>query len=389
MTMIRVAHVITDLEVGGAELMLARLVGGFDRDRFDTAVISLGTTGPIGKRLQQSGIPVHALNMKRGRPNPVALWRLAQLLRQLKPDIIQTWLYHADLVGLLGRVATRRSRVVWNIRCAELDSRDHPRSLPPLLRLLAALSGRPAAVISNSIAGQRAHERLGYVPPRWCIIPNGFDTIAFQPDEAARRRLRNELGLAEHVRLVGVLARFHPMKDHATFLRAASLIAPQKPDVHFVAAGAGVDENRGLANLARELRLESSVHLLPKRGDAPAFLAGLDVAVSSSYSEAFPNVVGEAMACGTPCVVTDVGDSAIIVGETGVVVPPRNPQALADGVMRLLDLDRASLEALGRSARERIVSEYSIERAAARYEALYNELVSGTTTTKAESICAG
>jgi glycosyltransferase involved in cell wall biosynthesis len=389
MTPVRVAHVITDLEIGGAELMLARLVGGVDRSRIDNVVISLGTTGPIGLRIQQSGIPVHALDMKRGRPNPAALWRLAMLLRRLKPEVIQTWLYHADLVGLIGRVASPGARVVWNIRCAELDPRDHPRLQPLLLRLLAMTSKVPSAVVCNSVAGRRAHERLGYTPRRWCIIPNGFDTAAFRPEPEARRRLRHELGLPDNARLVGLLARFHPMKDHPTFLRAASAVARRQPDVHFVAAGAGIAENEGLARLARELRIEPVMHLLPGRSDASDFLAGLDVAVSSSYSEAFPNVVGEAMACGTPCVVTDVGDSATIVGESGIVVPPRSPGALADAILRLLDLDRASLESLGRAARERIVSEFSIERAAARYEALYTELVNGTMTTKAESICAG
>jgi len=369
--------------------MLARLVRSFDRGRLDSAVISLGTLGPVANPIQRAGVPVHALDMTSGKIDVVAWWRLARLLRQLQPDIIQTWLYHADFAGLLGRVVTRASPLVWNIRGAELDPRDHPRSLPFLLRLLAMASRVPSAVICNSLAGQRAHERLGYTPRRWCIIPNGFDTIAFRPDAEAGRRVRRELGLADDARLVGLLARFHPMKDHATFLRAAKLVAARTSDVHFLAAGRGVDDNETVRRLARELRLESNLHLMPEQGDSAAFLAALDVTVSSSYGEGFRKVVAEAMACGTPCVVTDVGESATIVGKTGVVVPPREPEALAKGIVQLLDLDRASLESLGRAARERIVSEFSIERAVARYEALYTELVSGTMATKAESICAG
>jgi glycosyltransferase involved in cell wall biosynthesis len=253
---------------------------------------------------------------------------------------------------------------------------------------LALASRYPAAVIYNSQAGQRAHERLGYAPRRWAVIPNGFDTDVFRPCAPARGSLRLELGLPDEVQLVGLLARFHPMKDHATFLQAAKIVTAAKPDVHFVAAGAGVDAAPALNNLVDALTLRGRVHLLQARRDAPRFLAALDVAVSSSYGEAFPNVVGEAMACGTPCVVTDVGDSAQIVGDAGVVVPPRDSVAVAAGILRILDADRVARDALGRAARERIISEFSLGRAAARYEKLYRELVGRPLKSSDESVCA-
>jgi glycosyltransferase involved in cell wall biosynthesis len=316
-----------------------------------------------------------------------AVWRLVRLIRQFRPDVLQTWLYHADLAGLVAGTLARVPNIVWNIRCAELDPRDHPRSLPALLRVLAAASHRPSAIVCNSTAGRRAHEALGYHPRLWCVIPNGFDTEAFRPSLTARVELRRELAVPDTITLVGLLARFHPMKDHATFLRCAKIVTAAKPDVHFVAAGAGVDAAPALNNLVDALGLRGRVHLLQARRDAPRFLAALDVAVSSSYGEAFPNVVGEAMACGTPCVVTDVGDSAQIVGDAGIVVPPRDPVAIATGVLRILDMGEAARDQLGRAARERIVSEFSLGRAAARYEKLYLELA-GQPMKSSASVCA-
>jgi glycosyltransferase involved in cell wall biosynthesis len=384
---IRVAHIITDLEPAGAEHMLLRLVEGAPRTHIEHAVISLTTRGPFGDRIAQAGIPVFALGMRPGRPDPRALWRLVRLLRRLRPAIVQTWLYHADFAGLLaGKLAG--VPVVWNIRCAELDPRDHPASLMTLLRALTLASRYPAAVICNSHAGQRAHERLGYAPRRWAVIPNGFDVDTFRPFPEAPIALRRELDLPADAKLIGLLARFHPMKDHATFLRAAKIVIDAKPDVHFVAAGRGVDAALSLNALLDELVLRSRVSLLPERRDTFEFLAGLDTAISSSYSEGFPNVIGEAMACGTPCVVTDVGDSAEIVRDTGVIVPPRNPAALAAGIVRVLELDDAAREALGRAARARIIAEFSIERIAAQYEALYSELTGRHMKSPEPMVCA-
>jgi glycosyltransferase involved in cell wall biosynthesis len=385
--LVHVAHLITDLEPAGAELMLARLVETFAGTQIDNAVISLGTRGPVADRIASAGVPVFALDIRPGRPDPRALWRLVRLLRRLRPALVQTWLYHADFAGLLAG-ALIRLPVVWNIRCAELDPRDHPSSLTPLLRALALASRYPAAVICNSFAGQRAHEQIGYRPRRWAVIPNGFDTDAFRPQPAARGELRHELGLSPAVPLVGLLARFHPMKDQATFLNAAKQVITTLPDVHIVAAGRGVDAAPSLREFVREAGLGDRIHLLPGRNDAPRFLAALDVAVSSSYGEAFPNVVGEAMACGTPCVVTDVGDSAQIVGDTGVIVPPRDPAALAAGILRLLDEDETARSARGVAARTRILADFSLTRAAARYEALYREVAGQPASAPDEIVCA-
>lgn len=370
--------------------MLARLVARLDPRRIESTVISLTATGSVGHDIQRTGVPVFALGLRPGQVRPGALWRLAALLRRLRPDVVQTWLYHADLAGVMAGAIAHRPKIVWNIRCADLDPADHPRSLPLLLRTLAFLSRYPAAIIYNSTAGHHAHEKLGYTPRRWEIIPNGFDTDLFRPCPDARIDLRRELGLEPGALVVGLLARFHPMKDHATFLRAAAIVAQSRADVHFVAAGRGVPDAAVLGAMVADLKLADRVHLLPERHDAPRFLAALDVAVSSSYGEAFPNVVGEAMACGTPCVVTNVGDSAQIVGDAGLIVPPRDAAALAAGVLRLLTLGPVSRDSLRLAARERIKSRFSLAAVAGRYEQLYLDIAGQppVDSTK-QPVCAG
>jgi glycosyltransferase involved in cell wall biosynthesis len=386
---VKVIHIITDLDVGGAEVTLASLVERLGGTQVQNAVITLGSAGQVAGRIQRAGVPVFSLGVRSAAHAAQALWRLVRLIRQFQPDVLQTWLYHADFLGTVAGTIAGVPNIVWNIRCAELDPLDHSRSLPALLKVLAFMSRCPSTIICNSAAGRRAHEALGYRPRRWCIIPNGFDTGAFQPCVATRVQLRRELAVRCTDRLVGLLARFHPMKDHTTFLNAAKIVTAARPDVHFVAAGRGVETAPSLQNLISEMGLRDRIHLLPEQNDAPRFFAALDVAVSSSYGEAFPNVVGEAMACGTPCVVTDVGDSAYIVGDAGVMVPPRDPAALAAGILRILDLDRATHAALGCAARERILSTFSLERAAARYEQLYLELAGGQQKTPDRSVCAG
>jgi glycosyltransferase involved in cell wall biosynthesis len=373
-----VVHLITDLDVGGAEMMLARLVEHSDSTRVSSAVICLTAPGAVAERIRRARVPLYSVDMRPRRLNGLALWRLSRCLRRLKPDVLQTWLYHSDLTGLVAGTLAQVPNVVWNIRCGELQPGDHAFSLRSIIRSLAWLSHVPATVVANSAAGKRVHEQLGYRPRRWAIIPNGIDTEEFRPAVGARLQVRRELGLGDDCPLVGVLARVHPMKDHGTFLKAAAAIAGTRSDVRFVLAGRGVQEDPGLAAIVRDLGLSSRVHRLGERADAANLLSAFDVAVSSSYSEAFPNVVAEAMACGTLCVVTDTGDSAAIVGDTGVVVPPRDAAALSHGINRLLHLDANARRALSIAARDRIVTEFSIQRSVSMYEALYAELANAS-----------
>jgi glycosyltransferase involved in cell wall biosynthesis len=356
-----------------------------DRRRFAHTVVSLTNAGGLGPSIAALGVRVHQLGMRRGIPDVRAVWHLARLIRRERPDVLQTWLYHADLLGLVaGRLAGVRP-IIWNVRCSDMDMRRYSWSSRLPRWLLSALSALPAAVVVNSERGRQAHERLGYRPRRWVVIPNGIDVMRFRPDPDARARLRQELGLPLSARLIGMVARYDPMKDHATFLRAAAELLRNrttraKVDLRFVGVGRDVMwDNPNLAALGQDLGLRGHVHLLGERDDVERLLPALDLAtLSSLFGEGWPNVVGEAMACGVPCVVTDVGDAGTIVGETGRVVPPGDPSTLARAWAELLALPDGQRQALGAAARERIATHFSLEQVVRKYEDLYEELADGS-----------
>jgi glycosyltransferase involved in cell wall biosynthesis len=243
-----------------------------------------------------------------------------------------------------------------------------------LIRLSALVSRRTLRIIYASRESADQHEALGFAPERTIVIPNGFDCDLFKPSKSARSTLRRQLDAGEDALLIGLIGRFHPMKDHATFLRAASMICKTNQEIQFVLAGRRIDrKNLDIADLIHRLGLNGRVHLLGERDDIPDVTAALDIATSSSFSESFPLVVGEAMACGVPCVVTDVGHSAAIVGDTGCVVPPRDPAALAAAWLRLVDAGVTVRSELGTAARQRILENFSLHQIIRRYEATYYE----------------
>lgn len=365
-----VVHLITGLEIGGAERMLVRLATGTDRDHFPTSVVSMTDAGKLGGVLTEAGIAVEALGMRRGLAGPGGIARLLRILRRERPLVLQTWLYHADLLGLTARWLGAAPSLVWNVRCSESIGSKAVRLA------LSRFSAAPDAVIVNSLAGQRFHQGLGYRPRRWEYIPNGIDTTELRPDEAARQTLRAELGLDEGAVAIGLSARYHPMKDHATFLAAAAELTQRRPEAVFVLVGTGIEPgNRELAAAIAAHRLGGRVHLLGERHDMRALFPAFDIATSSSaFGEGWPNVIGEAMACGVPCVATDSGDSAEIIGDAGLVVPPRDPSALAAGWERLAALGPDRRRGLGGEARERIVRRYDLAAIIGRYESLYDQM---------------
>ena len=368
---LQIVHLITGLEAGGAERMLARVVAGSDRDRFASLVISMTTGGAMEGLLKRAGIRTETLGMPRGRADPRGFIRLLRILRAWNPHLLQTWLYHADLFGLSARLLGHWPRLVWNIRCTESVGS------AALRRVLSSCSAMPDAVVVNSIAGQRFHkERLGYRPKRWEYIPNGFDTRELRPDEAARRRLRGELGIAETSAVIGMAARYHPMKDHASFFAAAARLAERRADVVFVLAGSGITpDNREIAATINKFGLTPRVRLLGERLDIGAVYSAFDIAtLSSAFGEGCPNVLGEAMACGVPCVATDSGDSAQLLSDTGLVVPRCDPAALAAAWERFAAMPSDERQGFGRRARERVVRDYDIDVIIRKYEAFYAEI---------------
>ena len=362
--------------------MLCRLLQGVDKERFDPAVISLADRGTLGDRVEALGIAVHPIGMKPGVPGPISLGRLLGVVRRLKPDLIQGWMYHGNLAAqLAGSLAARRIPVLWNIR-QSLYSLDFEKpGTVAAIKLGARLSKLPARILNNSQTSATQHEAIGYQAGKTCIILNGFDTELFVPSAEARRSVRSELGVAENTLLVGLVGRYHPIKDHANFLHAARLLLETHLDVQFVLSGKGISWKNGpLSDLIYDLGIVERVHLLGERLDMPRLTASFDIASSSSYGEGFSNVIGEAMSCGVPCVVTDVSDSPKIVVETGKVVPPHDPEAFAAACRSLIDLGPSGRRALGEAARLRVIENFSLSSVVAQYEALYTSVLAQQAT---------
>ncbi len=371
---IKVVHLITSLATGGAERFLARLLSATDRERFQNVVVSMTDEGAIGRDLRDIGVPVFALGMRRGIPGPLAFAKLLRLLRLQAPAVLQTWLYHSDLLGLVACRLAKVPHLVWNIRCSNTDDLYKTGLSGLTVRLLARYSHRPDAVIVNSEAGVKAHTALGYEPRRWEVIPNGINPEDFSPMADARHSFRRELGVDDGAVLIGLVARYDPLKDHATFLEAAAQVR-HMDNVFFVLVGLGADkDNLELVSLIERLGLADSVLALGERGDIRRINAALDIATCSSRGEGFPNVIAEAMACGTPCVTTDVGDATEILGDAGVSVPPSDPRAFADAIRGLIQAGGAQRQSLGERARKRITEHYGLDHVARRYEALYFDL---------------
>lgn len=361
-------------------MMLLRLLGAFDREYWRATVITL-QGGRVADEIAALGVDVHDLALDSPLALPGAVAALCRLARLLRPDLLQGWMYHGNWAAwVCYRALHRRVPLLWNIRQALYDLAQSKFATACLIRSLAAFSRSPAAIIYNAETSALHHQALGYAAASKVVIGNGFSGEEFRPSPEARWRLRRELGVSEHTPLIGLCARYHPIKDHATFLRAASLLRDMRPAPapHFVLAGTGVDDaNHDLTGLVQTLALTGSVHLLGERHDMPQVQAALDIATLSSYGEAFPNTIGEAMCCAVPCVTTAVGEAATLVGDTGIVVEPRQPIAIAAAWQRLLSMTPAALQALGADARARILTHYSLAAIAGRYAQLYKKILWG------------
>lgn len=373
-----ILYVATGLFRGGAELMLYRLLSRLDRTRFTPQVVSLLDHGPVSREIQALGIHVRSLGMKQGIPNLAVVLRLVRWLRQDPPDMMQTWMYHADLVGGLAARLVGNIPVAWGIRNSNLSPETSSRLTYLTVKTCAILSRwLPDRIVCCSEAVREIHAATGYVAKKMMVIPNGYELDTFRPDSEARASVRKKLGVSDDTAVVGMIARFDPQKDHRTFIRAAQLLHHHRPDVHFLLCGNGVTwENQELVRWIDEAGIRTRCHLLGLRDtEIPNLTASLDVAsLSSAYGEGFPNVVSEAMSCGVPCVVTDIGDAALIVGQTGIVVPPRHHEALAMAWRTMLEMDDVERKQMGVAARQRIKEHFDIKEIVARYEQLFEEV---------------
>jgi glycosyltransferase involved in cell wall biosynthesis len=370
---VKIVHVITGLAAHGAETMLYRFLAASDAREYQHEVISLTDRGDLAGQIESLGVPVGTLGMRPGIPNPLAIRKLASMLRQSQPDLVQTWMYHADLVGGLAAHFAGNTPVIWGIHHTRVDWRETKFFTLLTVRVCAWLSHRlPAAIVCCSHASKKAHVAMGYNAAKMTVIPNAIDVEAFGPDPAAGITIREELGIPANAQVIGLAARFHPHKDHQTFFQAAELLRQDFPEVHFVLCGDGVTEqNLDVRAMRDAAKLAGRCHLLGARNDMRAMFAAWDIATNSSLSEALPLAVGEAMACQVPCVVTAVGDCPLVVGDTGIIVEPQQPELLAGAWREMLKSNAAVRKQMGIAARQRIVKNYSLPALVEQYQALY------------------
>jgi glycosyltransferase involved in cell wall biosynthesis len=368
-------HVITRLGRGGAPMMLYKLIrqslaGGRQHTHI---VVTLLDENHFEHEFRTLDIEVITLWMKRGLPSWLAARKLSRLLSHFKPDLVHGWMYHANIAASIS--ARRECPVTWSIH----HSLDEVAREKPLTRLLIRhghlLQSRVSRIVYCSKSSRSQHELIGYPTSKGTVIPNGFDCVEFRPDQAARYEVRAALELGDDNFVIGHLARFHPMKNHDGLLEAFALVRKHHPAARLVMAGMGIDNsNVALVKKVNALGIAGNIRLLGTRKDTPRLMNAFDGYVSSSsWGEAFPVVLGEAMASGLPCVATDLGDSAEIIGDTGIIVAPNDSRALSDAIAKLIEHGASARRNLGAAARQRILDRYSLETVERAYSQLYEE----------------
>jgi glycosyltransferase involved in cell wall biosynthesis len=371
----KIVHIIPGLERGGAEIFLSQLVRCFSPN-FENEVISLAKPGPVGTQIRRAGVRVHTMGMNNQLQGPFCIFKLAKTLKAIKPDIVQTWMYNANLIGGLAAYIADVAPVVWSVHHTDL-SLSHNK----LSTLLSAFCGAPlsrlipARVIFCAKAAATSHTAVGYSRRGNVVIRNGVDTDIFVPSVVERSAARRELGIDDSVKVVGMVGRFNPQKNHRAFFEMAGLLNHRHSQLVFVLLGKGLDEENNVVRCwADEFGVTNLIRLLGSRDNVRYWLNSFDLLVSPSVGEGFSIAIAEAMACEIPCIVTDVGDSSYLVGDTGVVVAHADPQSLAAAVDNILQLSDLQRKAHGKSGRERVQSMFNIKRVVQQYEALYYSL---------------
>jgi glycosyltransferase involved in cell wall biosynthesis len=370
--MIRVVFLIRSLGRGGSERQLATLARALNRERFEVTVITFYPGGDFEKELADGGVRVVSLR-KRGRWDILGfLWRLRRALGQIRPHVIHSYLVEPNLLAVLFKPLSRPAKVVWGIRASKMDLSRYDWFARVNFRLQTFASRFADKVIFNSNAGRDYHVARGFPARRCAVIHGGVDAERFKPDRESGRRIREAWAVDDDALLIGLVGRLDPMKDHRTFLKAAELLSRRDFKLRFACVGGGPEGYAArLRRIAEDYKLADVFIWAGERRDMPAVYNALDIACSSSSGEGMPNAIAEAMACGVPCVVTDVGDSALLVGEAGIVVSPGDPPALSEGLARCLNMLKAG-EA--RSPRPRVAEHFSVSKLVSRTEAVLSAL---------------
>lgn len=371
--MIKIVHIITGLGSGGAENMLLKLLLNSDSGKYYHEVISLIDKGTVGPMIEEAGFKVHEINIS--LINIIhSVVKMAKICKSF--DIVDTWLYHADFIGIIISKLLLKKKLIWNIRHSNLSRKDNKIYTFLLIRLNAFLSKYVDIVTYNSNEALINHENSGYSGKTSEVTYNGFDLKKFKFDKLVREQLRKNIGIYENARVLVTVGRWYTQKDYPTLLKAIYEIKKEYDNFILIMCGVNLDTNNyELMSLIKRYNLTNTIYLLGKRTDINRILTASDIYVSSSLGESFSNAIGEAMACQLPCVVTDVGESKNIVGNTGIVCEPRNPEALSQGLFRLLNYSDLELERLGKEARKRIEQLYDIKSIARKIESIYDRLI--------------
>jgi glycosyltransferase involved in cell wall biosynthesis len=373
---IKLVHVINTLDLGGAEMTLCQLTTQMDQTLYDIVVISMKGQDLLAASLRDRNIRVYSLQIRNILHAPWKLWRLFRILRREKPDLLMSWLHISDLTAFVVGGLAGISTIIWNLRCSDMGPNYYGGWRGHMIKLLAFVSPRVDAIIVNSLAGQQKHIELGYHPKKWIYIPNGVQTERFRPNPEACLLLRKSLNVGASTRIIGLVARYDPIKGHQMFLEAAKIIAATAPDVHFVMVGLGVDkENAELNKLISNIGLSNRVHLLGRQQEIAAITVGFDIATCCSRGEGFPGVLVEAMACGVPCVSTNVGDAAYILGGHDYLVEDRNVNMFAAKCLALLAIPDSEISELKAKVRERAVKEFDLPLTVKKYQEVITEYV--------------
>jgi glycosyltransferase involved in cell wall biosynthesis len=374
-----IVHVINDLQPSGAENFLLRLCQRLTNHTHH--VISLGEAGRMAAGFGEIGVTVETVDMRSVASLPATILRLTRRLNALRPDIVQTWLYRTDLLGGIAARLAGVPAVVWSIRHGNLAPETNRWHTLATAKVCALLSWRiPDVVLANSVHARDIHIRIGYRPRPFEVIPNGFDLTQFRPSTDARQRVRATFGLADDAFVFGMLGRYVHQKGFAVFIEAAGKLARIRSRVRFILAGRDVvAENSELREMIDRCGLAGKVLLLGERSDVAELLNAFDALVFPSIEgEGFPNVLGEAMATGLPCITSDVSECAEIVGNSGLVVPARDAAALAAAMERFIGMDRQEREAMAVLARQRVLENFEMGEIVARYAAFYDRVAGST-----------
>lgn len=358
-------------------MMLLKLVEKTYCKEFTVEVISLSGMDSVGERLAGLGVNVICLNMQQGPSSAIALFKLVKYLRNSKAELIHSWMYHANFLTGLATLLFFKKPLIWSVHHEATGLTQCSLKTYLISSCCTLLSYlKVKKIIYCSTTAKNNHERFGYCKQKSVVIDNGIDLSLFRPNQSSRTLIRQELGVAEDTLIIGLIARFDPMKDHATFIHAAQLFLAEFPETLFLLCGDGIDaSNQALKKLIVATNKQTSFCLLGKRDDVPRITATLDIATSSSISESFSLTIGEAMATGIPCVATASGGPEKLLGNCGLIVPIRSPQALCDAWRKMLNMHNCEKTNLINAARQRIEKSFSLEAMVQSYLRLYNENV--------------